>query len=324
MENEEEKLPMEDVPPPVQDDVEKVPDGEEPPPEKDEEKKELDDEVPPPSKDTPKDVKVNVIKPFKPGVRVSRLIRQGKCYFHPAKPASYICASCGKNVCNICGRDVNGTYFCPQCAPVLSRQAPAAPPEPKPPDTSWYKAVLAIGVSLIIIGGLLSVAYWPLSSINAAEFENLRDDYFTPEPGKPAGTNYAGYRPGDTITIRDTIVRRKLESNDSTFGTVTRFWFESTGKDDTDFWLDFDADLERDYHVGDEVAITFHVEEDSRFHNEVIKELDTSTLPDISNIDHTFSINIVFYSVIAIGIFLVILYAFFTKKAKEFEVKKTD
>jgi hypothetical protein len=308
MDNEEEKIPIEDVPPPEQDGDDKIP---------------MED-VPPPVQEKEKDVKVKVITPFKPGVRISRVIRQGKCYFHPAKPASYICASCGKSVCTICGRDVNGTYFCPQCAPVPAPVQPAPPPEPKPPDTSWYKAVLAVGIILVLIGAILAVAYWPLSSINAAEFENLRDDYFTPEPGQPAGTNYESYRPGDTITIRDTIVRRKIESNDSTFGTVTRFWFKSTGKDDTDFWMDFDVDLEKDYHVGDEVVIILHVEEDDRFHNEVIKELDTSTLPDISNIDHTFSINIVFYSFIIIGVFLIVLFVIFTQKAKDFEVKKTD
>lgn len=282
------------------------------------------DDVPPPAHEEETGVKVKVINPFKPGVRVSRVIRQGKCYFHPAKPASYLCASCGKSICTVCGNDISGTYFCPQCTPVPPPVTAAQSPEPRQPDTSWYKAVLAIGIIFILIGAILVVAYWPLSSINAAEFENIRDDYFTPEPGQPAGTNYPGYRPGDTITIRDTIVRRKIESNDSSFGTVTRFWFESTGKDDTDFWLDFDADLERDYHVGDEVAITLHVEEDSRFHNEVIRELDTSTLPDISNIDHTFSINIVFYSIIIIGIFLVIMYAIFAKKAKDFRSKNVD
>ncbi len=76
--------------------------------------------------------------------------------------------------------------------------------------------------------------------------------------------------------------------------------------------MTFDADLERDYHVGDEVAITLHVDEETRDRNEVIRELHNN-LPDISNIDHTLSINIVFYFLIGLGAFLVLLYVLFTK-----------
>jgi hypothetical protein len=310
MENEEEKKLPEDAPPPDHDNVEKVPPEDQPP---------LD----PGEEDG---VKVKVINPFKPGVRISRVIRQGKCYYHPAKPASYLCASCGKSICTICGTDINGTYFCPMCTPVPSPSTPALPPpESKPPDTSWIKPAFAIGIIFILIGAILVVAYWPLSSISAAEFDNLQKEYDEGDPlnNIAPGTNFPIYRPGDTITIRDTIARRTIQTNDSTFGTLTLLWFESTGIDDEDFWLSFDADLERDYHVGDEVVITLHVEEHPRFHHEIIKELDNDR-PDITNIDHTLSTNLVFYSIILIGILLVAICAVSLKKARDLKARETE
>ena len=103
----------------------KVPDEKQLPPPIDE------DQLPPPPDEEP-EVKVNVLKPFKPKPRITRIVAHGKCYYHPAKPASYICSSCGKNVCSICARDFGGAFFCPQCAP-FERQRPK-PPSPKPTD----------------------------------------------------------------------------------------------------------------------------------------------------------------------------------------------
>ena len=129
------------------------------------------------------------------------------------------------------------------------------------------------------------------------------------------GHNLREYSPGDIITKRDTIVRMRVDFDEGNWGVITLLWFESTGKDDNDFWLTFDTDLERDYHVGDDISITLHVEEDSRTHNEVIRE-ENNNLPDISNIDHTMSIDMVFIAMVAIGSFLVIIYFLFTQKIK--------
>jgi hypothetical protein len=274
-----------------------------------------------PSSDEKTQVKVNVITPFKPGVRISRVVKQGKCYYHPAKPATYVCASCAKSVCTVCGRDIGGAYFCPQCAPPDAPISAVVSPEKAKADTSWYKALLLVGVIMILIGSLLYVAYWPLSSINAAEFENLLEVYWEdpdgPNGSAMGGQNFPDYRPGDIITIKDKIVRRSIE-NDPQWGVTTLLWFESTGKDDTDFSIRFDADLERDYNVGDVVSITFHIEEDSRTHDEVIRELNNN-LPDISNINRAISVDLMFLAMTAFGIFLVVLYYMFTKKLKKAE-----
>lgn len=250
-------------------------------------------------------INVNVIKPFKPSPRVSRIVPHGKCYYHPTKPASYICASCSKSVCTMCGTNISGVYFCPQCAPYRRTYA-APPPDTKVDNTSWYRAMLTIGVLFAIIGIILAVAYWPLTAMNAAEFENMRERYWD-----GGGHNFEDYTEGDVIVVRDTIVRIETDY-DAQYGVVTEIWFKSSGKDDEDFTMLFDADLERDYHVGDEVAITLHVDEDTRTRNEVIRELHNN-LPDISNIDHTISINIVFYFLIGLGAFLVLLYVLFSK-----------
>jgi hypothetical protein len=299
-EGEEEQKPVEDSPPPPDPEDEGV---------REEELEPLEG-VPSTPVSEEGGVKVNVINPFKPSVRISRVVRQGKCYYHPAKPASYLCASCGKSICNVCGRNISGTYFCPQCAPASLPIAQSVTPAPKEPDTSWYKAVLAIGVIFILIGAILLLGYWPLSSISAAEYENLLEDY-----RNDGGHNLKDYRPGDIITVRDTIIRLRVD-HDANWGVITLLWFESTGKDDNDFWMTFDADLERDYHVGDDISITLHVEEDSRTHDEVIRE-DNNNLPDISNIDHTASIDMVFIAMIAIGSFLVIIYFLFAQKIKD-------
>jgi hypothetical protein len=262
-----------------------------------------------PSPDNLQDMKVKVIKPFKPSPRVARIVRQGKCYYHPAKPASYICSSCGKSICSVCSKSYGDVFFCPQCAPLEI-------PRPPPPTlgesesaANWYRALFTIGVIFIIIGSLFMLAYWPLTSMNAAEFENLQDEYWN-----EGGHNFKDYRPGDVIVIRDKIERRVME-HDPMYGVVTRLWFESTGKDDEDFNMLFDADLERDYKVGDMVSITLHVDEDSRTHDEVIKEYNNN-LPDISNIDQTLSIDLLFYSIIIFGILLIIIYVIFTNKMR--------
>ena len=273
---------------------------------------ELRNPLPPPPPDfskvekaKEKGISVSVIKPFKPGVRVSRVVPQGKCYYHPTKPASYICASCNKSVCTMCGTNMGGVYFCPQCRPYQRTYATTAP-ETEVDNTSWYRAMLTIGILFAIIGVILSVAYWPLTSMNAAEFDNLQERYWD-----GGGHNYEDYTEGDIIVIRDTIERIETDY-DPQYGVVTEIWFRSSGKTDEDFTMVFDADLERDYHVGDEVAITLHIDEEQRNRNEVIRELHNN-LPDISNIDHTISVNIVFYFLIGLGAFLVLLYVLFSK-----------
>lgn len=259
-------------------------------------------------KDEERGISVNVIKPFKPTPRVGRIVPQGKCFYHPTKPASYICASCSKSVCTMCGTNMGGAYFCPQCKPY---QRPYTPPAAaKVDNTSWYRAMLTIGILFAIIGTLLTFFYWPLTSMSAAEFENLQEEYWD-----GGGHNYEDYTEGDIIVIRDTIERIQTDF-DPQYGVVTLMWFKSTGKTDEDFILTFDADLERDYHAGDEVAITLHVDEDSRERNEIIRELHNN-LPDISNIDHTISINLVFYFLDGLGAFLVFLYILFAGKERE-------
>ena len=282
-----------------------------------EEVKKPEDETPSAPSDLKDDIKVNVITPFKPGVRVSRIIRQGKCYYHPAKPASYVCASCQRSVCNVCGTDVGGVYFCPQCTPPVPTPTQAAIQERPKTDTSWYKAMFSIGLILILVGAILFVAYWPLSSMSAAEFENIQEAYWN-----SGGHNFEDYRPGDIITIKDKIVRMN-DSFDSQYGVITLLWFESSGKDDTDFIMTFDADLDRDYSVGDWVSISFHIEEDDRTHDEVIRELNNN-LPDTSNIDQAISVDLVFLSLIIIGIFLVFIYIIFMRKLKEPKPQSLD
>lgn len=278
----------------------------------DEDDSELRAPLPPPPPDfskvekaKSKGISVNVIKPFKPGVRVSRIVPQGKCYYHPTKPASYICASCNKSVCTMCGTNMGGVYFCPQCRPYQRTYTTSAPETPVD-NTSWYRAMLTIGILFAIIGVILSVAYWPLTSMNAAEFDNMQERYWD-----GGGHNYEDYTEGDIIVIRDTIERIDTDY-DPQYGVVTEIWFKSSGKTDEDFTMVFDADLERDYHAGDEVAITLHIDEEQRNRNEVIRELHNN-LPDISNIDHTISVNIVFYFLIGLGAFLVLLYVLFSK-----------
>lgn len=264
----------------------------------------------PPKKD---DVKVKVIKPFKPLPRITRVMRQGKCYYHPSKPASYICASCGKSICTFCATNYGDVYFCPQCAPYETYQEYAAPPpHEEASETGWYNAILAIGIILAIIGAIMALAYWPLTSISAREYEKLYEDY-----EENLFQNFKDYRPGDVIVIRDTISRIRTEYS-QVYGVMTQLWFKSTGKGDTDFSLMFDADLERDYHVGDTVSITLHVDEESRTHREVISEY-YNTLPDISNIDHTISVDLVFYSLVIFGAFLVLIYMLLSKKLQRKE-----
>ena len=132
--------------------------------------------------------------------------------------------------------------------------------------------------------------------------------------------NLKDYRPGDVIVIRDTIVRISIDY-DSIYGVVTFLWFESTGKGDEDFRLLFDADLERDYNVGDTVSITLHVEEDSRTRDEVIREYNNN-LPNLSNIDHTISIDLIFLAMIIFGGFLVFIGILFLQKLKRQESAK--
>lgn len=271
-----------------------------------------DEESFPPSIEDFTEVKVKVIKPFKPSPRVSRIVRQGKCYYHPTKPASYICSSCGKSICSVCAKNLGGVFFCPQCAPLeRPSERPPAPQEVKSAAV-WYRALFSIGIILAIIGSILALYYWPLTSMNAAEFENLQEEYWD-----EGGHNYKDYRSGDTIVIRDVIVRKSIE-HDPTYGVVTRLWFETTEEGDNDFNMLFDADLERDYHVGDTVSITLHVDEDSRTHDEVIRELNNN-LPDISNIDHTVSVDMVFYAMIILGIVLVLISVLFAQKMRRAE-----
>ncbi|UCG69549.1 MAG: hypothetical protein JSV09_00555 [Thermoplasmata archaeon] len=267
--------------------------------------------------DEPSEMKVKVIKPFKPSPQAVKVVRQGKCYYHPAKPASYICTSCGKSVCVTCAKNLGEVFFCPQCAPFETQIPPPPPPQETKRDIGWYKALFSIGVILIIIGLIFVLIYWPLTSMSAAEFESLMEEYQKdPDgPGPETGSyNFKDYRPGDVIVIRDKIVRRSIE-RDPSYGPITRLWFDSTGKDDNDFTLIFDADLERDYHVGDTVSITLHVDEDERTHNEVIREYNNN-LPNISNIDHTISIDLVFYAMIIFGVILVVIYYLFTRQQK--------
>lgn len=274
-----------------------------------------EEELPPP--DNLQDMKVKVIKPFKPSPRVARIVRQGKCYYHPAKPASYICSSCGKSICSVCSKNYGDVFFCPQCAPLEIPRPPPPVVGESESAANWYRALFTIGVIFIIIGSLFMLAYWPLTSMNAAEFENLQEDYWN-----EGGHNFKDYRPGDVIVIRDKIERRVME-HDPMYGVVTRLWFESTGKDDEDFNMLFDADLERDYKVGDVVSITLHVEEDSRTHDEVIREYNNN-LPDISNIDQTLSIDLIFYAIIIFGILLIVIYAIFTNKMRRVKTTQTS
>ncbi len=244
-------------------------------------------------------------------------MRQGKCFYHPVKPASYICGSCSKSICSVCARNISGVFFCPQCAPSESPMERPSTTTAPPDNTSWYRALFSIGLIFLIIGVLLALAYWPLASMSAAEFENLVDDY-----NAEGGHNFEDYRDGDTITIKDSIARITIE-HDPSYGVITRLWFESTGEGDLDLIMEFDADLERDYHVGDTVFITLHVGEDTRTRDEIIKE-QYNTLPDISNIDHTVSVDIVFYSLIVFGAFLILLYVIFTKKVKNDTAKDSS
>ena len=64
------------------------------------------------------------------------------------------------------------------------------------------------------------------------------------------------------------------------------------------------------------------MEEDSRTHNEIIQEF-YNNQPDISNIDQTFSIDIVFYSMIVLGAFFVFIYMLFSRKVKQREGQST-
>jgi hypothetical protein len=262
-----------------------------------------------PSPDNLQDMKVKVIKPFKPGPRVARIVRQGKCYYHPAKPASYICSSCGKSICSVCAKSYGDVFFCPQCTPLEIPRSPPAVGESES-AANWYRALFTIGVIFIIIGSLFMLAYWPLTSMNAAEFENLQEQYL-----EDGGHNFKDYTPGDVIVIRDEIVRIEMDHDPGRYGVMTRLWFKSTGKGDNDFHMAFDADLERDYKVGDTVSITLHVDEDSRTHDEVIREYNNN-LPDISNIDQTLSIDLLFYSIIIFGVLLIIIYVIFTNKMR--------
>ncbi len=269
-------------------------------------------EEPPPPPDVVSDVRVKVIKPFKPTPRVTRVVRQGKCYYHPAKPASYICSSCGKSVCSVCAQYTDGIYFCPQCAPY---KRPTATSQPPADNTSWYRVFFLIGVIIVIIGLLLALFYWPLTSMSAAEFENLEEEYST-----DGGHNFKDYREGDVIVIRDTIVRISVEYDEFRYGVITRIWFESTGKGDNDFNMIFDADMERDYNEGDTVYITLHVDEDSRTRDEVIRER-YNNVPDLSNIDHSISVDIVYIAMIVFGAFMIFIYVLFMHKVKRTEAK---
>ena len=153
--------------------------------------------------------------------------------------------------------------------------------------------------------------------MKAAEFENLRDRYWD-----DGGHNFRDYKPGDVIVIRDTILRMSVDY-DPQWGVVTHLWFESTGKGDNDLIMTFDADLEGDYHVGDTVSITLHVDEESRTHDEVIRELNNN-LTDTSNIDQTISADIVFYAIVVIGAFLVFIYMLFTHKVRRVEAAEAS
>ncbi|MEE9150920.1 MAG: zinc finger, RING-type domain-containing protein [Thermoplasmata archaeon] len=275
-----------------------------------------EEQLPPKAEELPQ-IMVSVIKPFKPSPRVARIVRQGKCYYHPAKPASYICSSCGKSICFACAKNLGDVFFCPQCAPLETPRPPHPTPREEESALNWYRALFTIGVILVIIGLLFVFMFWPLTSISAAEFQNLQEQYL-----RNGGHNFEGYNPQDVIVIRDTIIRMETDFDPGRFGVITMLWFESTGKDDTDFWISFDGDLKKDYHVGDIVSLTLHVGEDSRTHDEVIRELNNN-LPDISNIDHTFSVNFVFYAMIIFGVFLVLIYVLFTRKVKRAKIPKT-
>jgi hypothetical protein len=270
---------------------------------------------PPPPPDYPmatedaSGIKVSVIKPFKSKPMVSRIVRQGKCFYHSAKPASYICSSCGKSVCSACTINFGGVFYCTQCAPPVPVERPV--PQQPADYSGWYRAVFSIGLAIVIIGVLFALLYWPLTSMSAAEFENLEQQY-----QRDGGHNFEDYNPGDVIVIKDTIIRMEDDFDSGRYGVITLLWFESTGKGDTDYNLTFDGDLKTDYHVGDSVAITLHIDEDDESHNEIIREK-LNDLPDISNIDHTVSIDMIFFAMVAFGAFLMFMVYLFMQKDKK-------
>ena len=38
-----------------------------------------------------------------------------ECYYHPGKESANTCAICGKSVCEKCGLEIAGKFYCKEC-----------------------------------------------------------------------------------------------------------------------------------------------------------------------------------------------------------------
>jgi len=73
-----------------------------------------------------------------PAAPVQRVAEGRMCDAHPRQPAAAECATCNKGLCTVCSFEVNGRYFCSDCAvsgavappPPPAAEAAASPPPP--------------------------------------------------------------------------------------------------------------------------------------------------------------------------------------------------
>jgi membrane protease YdiL (CAAX protease family) len=91
------------------------------------------------------------------------------CSWHGSRPATAMCVSCARPVCDECDRFLGYRHYCPECAPALPAAYPYAVPPPlpyQPPEPTdererrWWRAdwgLLEVFVAWLLIFGLYNV-----------------------------------------------------------------------------------------------------------------------------------------------------------------------
>lgn len=119
----------------------------------------------------------------------------------------------------------------------------------------WLRNKIFISTIIIVVIILMFVAVNTLNRPKTAEyitFKQLGDDY------NDNTKNFASYDVGDTVLIKDTIYRIRLDVS----GNDTDIAFESLGKTESGMpsvWLIVPGDLTKEYHPGDKVIVSVHI-----------------------------------------------------------------
>lgn len=154
-------------------------------------------------------------------------------------------------------------YTPPPQQPV--HQQPTAPPtyqpqyRPKPPMKN-KKLLLIIGVIVVAIIVVVASALYVVTVKKGEEKPTVSNLELWQDFDQSSRT-FKSYKTGDTVYVRDTVVRTEYMTGSEVFEDATFVWFQSSNGTSYDFPLAFVGDKRNEFQVGKTITAFVTIEE---------------------------------------------------------------